>query len=138
MVSEESSLAGVRTSGSPRAFGGTMAVVAFGIMMLQFFSGRQPSMWLGALIIALAATSWLRPALLSPANRLWLAFGQKLHIVTSMIILGAMFFLVVTPLALLLRAFGCDRLALKRKPAGESYWVERDPASRKADFERPF
>lgn len=115
-----------------------MALVASGFVMLQLFSGRQPNIWLGALIIGLAAISWLRPALLSPANRLWLAFGQKLHKVSSMVILGAMFFLVVTPFALVLRAIGSDRLALKRAPAARSYWVERDPSGLKADFDRPF
>ncbi|GGB55133.1 SxtJ family membrane protein [Blastomonas aquatica] len=138
MVRDENTLAEVRSPGSPKAFGITMALVASGFMVLPLFAGRQPNMWLGALVIGLAAISWLRPALLAPANRIWLAFGQKLHKLTSLIILGAMFFLVVTPLALVLRAVGSDRLALKRAPASQSYWVERDPAGRKANFDRPF
>jgi len=138
MFRDENTLAEARPSGSPRAFGITMTLVASGFMVVQLFSGRPPNMWLGALIIILFTISWLCPALLTPANRIWLVFGQKLHHVTSVIILGAMFFLVVTPLALVLRAFGSDRLALKRAPAPKSYWVERDPAGRKADFDRPF
>lgn len=138
MTRNDSTLAGVRSPSSARAFGFTLAAVASIFMLLSIFSNRQPNMWLAVLVAALAMVSWMRPALLEPANQLWLAFGQRLHKVTSLVILGAMFFLIVTPIAMVLRALGSDRLALKRAPASGSYWMQREPAARMIDFDRPF
>ena len=58
------------------------------------------------LIVALA------PALLAPLNRLWLKFGLLLHRIVSPVVLGIMFFGVITPMALM-RLFGKDPLRLK-------------------------
>lgn len=131
-------LADGRAPGSPRAFGFTMAAIGSIFLVLPLFSGRQPNMALAALTITVGLVSWLRPQLLAPANRLWLAFGQRLHKVTSLVVLAALFFLVLTPIALALRAFGSDRLGLKRAPASGSYWTQRSSENRKADFDRPF
>ena len=138
MTREESPLAEARSPASPRAFGITMAVVASVIALLPLLSGHAPRWWAGGLAIALLAASGLRPMLLASTNRLWLGFSRQLHKVTSLIVLGAMFFLVLVPSAVLLRALGSDRLRLKRAPAGQSYWVARDPDARRPDFERPF
>lgn len=138
MTRDESPLVEARSPASPRAFGITMAVVASVIALFPLLSGHAPRWWAGVLAIALLVASGLRPILLAPANRLWLGFSRQLHKVTSLIVLGAMFFLVLTPLALVLRALGSDRLRLKRTPAAQSYWVARDPDARRPDFERPF
>lgn len=138
MTRNDSTLADERIPGSARAFGLTMAAIGAIFLVLPLLSGRPPNMGLAGLVIALGLVSWLRPQLLAPANRLWLAFGHRLHKVTSLVVLGALFFLVLTPIALALRAIGSDRLALKRAPVSASYWTERDSANRKVDFDRPF
>jgi len=74
------------------------------------------------LVVALMA-----PALLGPLNRLWTRFGLALHKIVSPIILGIMFFLVVTPIGLIMRATGKDPLRLKRDPRSGSYWITRVP-----------
>jgi hypothetical protein len=75
----------------------------------------------GLLLIAV-----VRPALLSGANRLWMRLGQLLHRVMHPLASGLLFFAIVTPLGLLLRALGKDPLRLK--PCHRSsYWVLRDP-----------
>lgn len=138
MTRNDITLADERTPASARAFGLTMAAIATIFLVLPLLSGRQPNMALAALAMALGLVSWLRPQLLAPANRLWLAFGKRLHKVTSLAVLGALFFLILTPIALALRAFGSDRLALKRAPASESYWTQRSSINQKVDFDRPY
>ena len=138
MVFKDTALATVRSPSSARTFGLTLASVFAIFSVISIFSNRQPNMWMVVVAAALAIVSWKRPALLEPASRLWLLFGQRLHKVTSLVILGTMFFLIVTPIALLLRALGGDRLALKRVPASGSYWTQRKPAARMIDFDRPF
>ena len=74
------------------------------------------------LILALAV-----PKVLAPLNRLWLKFGALLHMIVSPIVLGVLFFLTITPIALILRLMGKDLLRLKRSQGTSSYWIERKP-----------
>jgi len=63
-----------------------------------------------ALILAMALI-W--PGLLAPFNRAWMKFGLLLHKITNPIIMGLIFFLAVTPTALIMRAMGKDPLRRK-------------------------
>jgi hypothetical protein len=109
---------------------------AFGLVFMAVFAliGALPLAWGGRvrpwsltvaggfLIVALTL-----PAVLSPLNRLWLRFGLLLHRIVNPIILGIMFFLVITPMGVLMRLFGKDLLKLRRDPTVASYWVGRTP-----------
>ncbi len=46
---------------------------------------------------------------------------------SSRVLLGGVFLLVVTPIGLLMRALGKDFLRLKLDPRATTYWIERDP-----------
>lgn len=82
-----------------------------------------------ALGIALAflAVSLIVPKWLAPLNRLWLKFGELLHRITSPIILGIMFFGVITPVGWLMRRAGKDLLRMKFDREAPSYWIKREP-----------
>ena len=67
------------------------------------------------------------PSVLGPLCRLWMKFGQLLHRIVSPIVLGIMFFLVVTPIGLLMRLAGKDPLRLKFDREAGSYWIAREP-----------
>jgi len=67
------------------------------------------------------------PVLLAPLNRLWTKFGLLLHRITSPIILGIMFFGVITPIGLLMRLAGKDLLRTKFDRNADSYWIKREP-----------
>jgi len=76
---------------------------------------------------AVFAVAMLAPTLLAPLNRLWTRFGLLLHRIVSPVVLGIMFFLVVTPMGLLMRAFGKDPLRLRFEKDLPSYWINRNP-----------
>jgi hypothetical protein len=80
--------------------------------------------WLGA-AAASALLGLLTPRLLTPLYTAWMALGHVLGWINARIILGLVFFVVVTPTALLMRLTGKNLLGLKRHTAA-SYWVERD------------
>ena len=69
----------------------------------------------------------MRPALLAPLNRLWTRFGALLHRVVSPIVLGFMFFVVITPMGLVRRMLVKDPLRLRFDRQAGSYWVPRQP-----------
>lgn len=91
---------------------------------------------LGGILLAI---SLLKPALLSPLNRAWFVFGMLLGKIVSPIVLGAIFFLMITPIALLMRINGRDALGLRRKKEVATYWVERAAAEpNAASFKNQF
>ena len=67
----------------------------------------------------------LNSKILTPLNKLWFKFGILLGKIISPIIMGIIFFLVVTPIGLLMRLFGKDVLNLKLNKKESSYWIEK-------------
>ena len=64
-------------------------------------------------------------SILTPFNKLWFKFGIFLGKIVSPIVMGLVFFLVVTPTGLLLRFFGKDILNLKKNKKN-TYWIEKN------------
>jgi hypothetical protein len=62
--------------------------------------------------------------ILTPLNKLWFKFGIFLGKIISPIIMGIIFFLVVTPIGLIMRLIGKDVLNLKNN-SYKSYWIEK-------------
>ena len=113
---------------SDRGFGIVFAVV-FALVALWPLTGENGAvrLWSAAVAIAFLAIAFLRPGLLAPLNRLWTRFGLLLHRIVNPIVMGFLFYLTVTPMALIMRALGKDLLRLKRDPEAKSYWIERTP-----------
>jgi len=85
---------------------------------------------------ALVLVGLVNPRLPEGPARLWTKFGETLGKVMVFPIFGLLYYLVVTPTALLVRLFGTDPLRRKAPPQ-ESYWIVREPAA-KERFERMF
>ncbi|MBK7677015.1 MAG: hypothetical protein IPJ27_20930 [Candidatus Accumulibacter sp.] len=118
---------------SDRSFGLVFAAVFLIIALYPLLHAQGIRIWailVSCIFLLLAA---LVPQVLAPANRLWTKFGRLLHNIVSPIALGILFFLVVTPTALLMRLFGKDPLRLRFDPAADSYWIRRDPPGPAAD-----
>ena len=114
-------------AGSDRAFGIVFVVVFAGIGAWPLLGGEPPRTWLLALAALLGLATAVAPHLLAPFNRLWFRFGLALQKVVTPVVLGVLFFAVITPMALLMRATGRDPLALARDRDAKSYWIARDP-----------
>lgn len=113
--------------GGEKEFGLTFAGVCLLVAGISGWkgSGAWPG-WAAAAAVFVAA-GLFAPRLLAPFNRAWLAFGEVLHKIMSPLIMGVLFFAVVTPVGLLMRACGKDPLRLRLDPDAASYWLPRDP-----------
>jgi len=67
------------------------------------------------------------PSRLSPVNRIWLKLGALMAKVVNPIVLTLLFFVVVTPMAFLIRMAGKRPLRLAPDRAGSTYWIPREP-----------
>jgi hypothetical protein len=113
---------------SDRSFGLTFVVVFAIIAAWQAWADRAgiASIFAG-LSIAILIAALSRPVLLHGLNRAWMRFGALLHKVVNPLVLGAIYFLVFTPVALGMRLAGRDALRRQLDAQAKSYWINRDP-----------
>lgn len=69
------------------------------------------------------------PSGLAPLNKLWFKFGLLLHKVMTPLIMGIMFFGLITPIGLLMRLTGNDPMRLRDTPGTTSHWIDREPVA---------
>jgi saxitoxin biosynthesis operon SxtJ-like protein len=112
---------------SNRSFGFVFAVVFVIIGFLPLIGGKGVLIWSLATGAAFAIVALAIPAVLAPLNRLWLKFGLLLHRIVSPIVLGFLFFIVITPMGVAMRLFGKDPLRLRLDRSTKTYWIERVP-----------
>jgi Saxitoxin biosynthesis operon protein SxtJ len=118
---------------SDRSFGYVFAAVFAIIGCWPVLHWHSPRWWAFGIAAAFVAVALVRPQTLRPLNRIWQAFGRLLHRVVSPVVMGAVFFLVVTPTGWIMRKLGKDLLSRKRRPDLESYWIARQGAPPKPD-----
>ena len=118
---------------SNRRFGAFFAVIfTLGSAYLLARDAYVLSLGLGLCALILALLAWVAPMALTGVNRLWMDFGELLGRIVSPVILGAIFTLLFTPVAVVTRFFGRDELNLKFRPKA-SHWRTRDSQSLSED-----
>jgi hypothetical protein len=110
-----------------RSFGWVFTVVFVLIGTWPLLFSNPPRWWAIGIAAAFALVTLIKPTLLSGLNRLWMKFGLLLGKIVSPIALGVLFYLVFTPIGLLMRLLGKDPLRLKFDRTGDSYWIRREP-----------
>ena len=99
-----------------------LAAILIMVAVWPLFSGADLAWpWLAAALLLLLL-AWWRPALLTPLAHGWLWLGHWLGTLNSYMLLALLFFLVITPVALLFRWRGRDLFHLKRQNR-HSYWL---------------
>ena len=107
--------------------------IIFGILFFILFliigisplkNGLNIRLWSLGLSFVFLIITFIRPNLFTPLNKLWIQFGILLGKVISPIVMGLVFFFVVTPIGILVRLFKKDVMGLKKKET--SYWINRE------------
>ncbi len=117
-----------KSKSSDRVFGLVFAGIFFLVSVYPLFFGHTIRVWLILIAFVFLLSAFLMPALLTPLNDLWTKFGLILHLVIGPITLGAVFFLVISPMAIFLRLIGKDPLRLMMDSSSDTYWIIRMPS----------
>ena len=112
--------------GSNRSFGIVFFIVFVLIATYPLLNQEEVRIWSLIISFLFLFLGLLNSKILTPLNKLWFRFGLFLGKIISPIIMGVIFFLVVTPIGLLMRFFGKDVLNLKLNKKKSSYWIEKD------------
>lgn len=121
---------------SNRSFGIVFAVVFVIVGLWPLAAGAGVRLWAVGIAGVFLALALGRPSLLAPLNRVWARLGLHLGKITNPLVTGLMFYLVVTPLGIVLRVLGKDPLRLRLEPGAKSYWIERRPPGPAGDTMR--
>ena len=111
--------------GSNRSFGIVFFIVFVLIATYPLLNQGEVRIWSLIISFLFLFLGLLNSKILTPLNKLWFRFGLFLGKIISPIIMGVIFFLVVTPIGLLMRFFGKDVLNLKLNKKKSSYWIEK-------------
>ena len=110
--------------GSNRSFGFVFFVVFLLISIYPLLKDGDIRLWSLIISLIFLFLGLLNSNLLSPLNKLWFKFGLLLGKIFSPIIMGIIFFLVVTPIAIIMRLFKKDILNLEFKE-NNTYWIDK-------------
>ncbi len=109
---------------SNRSFGIIFFIVFLLIAIYPLINNEELRIWSLIIAIIFLILGLLKSKILTPLNKLWFKFGLFLGKIVSPMIMGLIFFLVVTPIAFLMRIIGKDLLNLKFNK-NKTYWIEK-------------
>ena len=110
---------------SNRNFGIVFFIVFLIIALWPILKQNEIRIWSLIISFIFFVLGLINSKLLTPLNKLWFKFGILLGNIISPIVMGIVFFLVVTPTGLIMRFFRKDILKLK-KNSSDSYWINKD------------
>ena len=116
---------------SNRSFGLVFFVVFLIIGLWPLLDEGQFKIWSLFFSLLFLVLGLMNSKLLTPLNLLWTKFGILLGNVFAPIVMSFIFFLVVTPIGLLMRIMGRDLLRTKYNKSEKSYWIKRDKRTTK-------
>ena len=109
---------------SNKSFGIVFFVVFLLIAIYPLINGGDIRIWSIFIAVTFLILGLLNSRILTPFNKIWFKFGVLLGNLISPIILGIIFFLIITPTSLIMKILGKNLLNLKKNNKS-SYWVER-------------
>ena len=119
--------------GSNKSFGIVFFIVFLLIAIYPLINNGELRIWSLVVAIIFLILGLINSKVLTPLNKIWFKFGILLGRVISPLIMSIIFFLVVTPTALIMRIIGKDLLSLKFNNK-KSYWIEKTgPKSKMKD-----
>ena len=120
-----------------RAFAWTVGGGFVVLGLLLWWRGRtSPGVIVATLGVLLVLAGALAPGRLGPVSRAWMALALAISKITTPLLMGIIYFGVLTPTGLVMRLFG--RRVLARPRGAATYWVDRPAGARRSDLRRQF
>ncbi len=119
-------------------FGLVMAIPLTIIAVILFFKGHTIWVYFIAAALLFAVTGLVCPKILAPIEWAWMKFAKILGFIVTNILLTITFYVLITPLGLIIRLFGKDLLLIKRSKKADSYWIVVDSEGSKSSADKPY
>ena len=109
-----------------RSFGLLFFFVFLIISLWPLLNEGPIRIWSIVISLIFLILSLMNSKLLTPLNQLWTRFGLLLGNIVAPIVMGLVFFLVVTPIGIVMRIMGKDLIRKKLNKNNKSYWIKRE------------
>ena len=108
-----------------RSFGLLFFIVFLALALWPLTKKGEINIYLISIALIFLALGLLNSKILSPLNKAWIKFGEILGRVIAPIVMAIVYFLILTPISLLVRLFGKDLIGMKFSNDIKSYWIKR-------------
>ena len=111
---------------SNRSFGLLFFIVFLAISLWPLISQGDLRLWAFIIAVIFFVLGILNSKFLTPLNKLWMKFGLFLGSIIAPLVMGIVYFMVVTPVGLIMRSLGKDLLRMKKSKSAATYWIGRE------------
>ena len=108
-----------------RSFGLLFFIVFLALALWPLTKKGEINIFLISIALIFLVLGLLNSKILSPLNKAWIKFGEILGRVIAPIVMAIVYFLILTPISLLVRLFGKDLIGMKFSNDIKSYWIKR-------------
>ena len=115
----------MKSQSSNRSFGLLFFIVFLIIGLWPLKNGDNLNLYFSITSLFFLILGLLNSKLLSPLNKIWIKFGEILGVIIAPIIMALVYFVILTPVSLVVRVFGKDILGLKFINKQQTYWINR-------------
>ena len=115
----------MKSQSSNKSFGLLFFVVFLIIGLWPLKNGESLNFYFITASIVFLFLGLLNSKLLSPLNKSWIKLGEILGIIIAPIVMALVYFVILTPISIIVRVFGKDLLGLKFFKEKETYWIKR-------------
>ena len=116
----------MKPQSSNRSFGLLFFIVFVALGLWPISKGENLNIYLTLLSLFFLIFGLLNSKILTPLNKIWIKFGEVLGHIIAPIVMALVYFVVLTPISLIVRALGKDLLNLKFDENKETYWIKRN------------
>ena len=110
---------------SNRSFGLLFFVVFLVIAFWPLTKKSEINLYLISIALIFLVLGLLNSKILSPLNKAWIKLGEILGRIVAPVVMAIVYFIILTPISLLVRLFGKDLIGMKFSNDTKSYWIKR-------------
>jgi hypothetical protein len=115
----------MKSQSSNRSFGLLFFIVFIVVGLWPITKGETANIYLILISLFFLIFGLINSKILSPFNKAWIKFGEILGLIIAPIIMALVYFIILTPISLIVRMFGKDLLGLKFLKKQDTYWIKR-------------
>ena len=108
-----------------RSFGLLFFIVFLAFALWPLTKKGEINLYLISIALIFLILGLLNSKILTPLNKSWIKFGELLGRIIAPIVMGIVYFIILTPISLLVRLLGKDLIGMKFSNDIKSYWIER-------------
>ena len=110
---------------SNRSFGLLFFIVFSIVAFWPLLNSEEIRLWALTISLAFLILGILNSKILAPLNKGWVKFGELLGRIIAPFVMFLVFFIILTPIGIILKLFWKDLLKIKKNKLTKSYWIHR-------------